>query len=69
MDFTKYILKELTDTPGVPGYMTPIRSVVRGYLEKYGELTQDNIGSVICCSQTTDCFGYTFEFENGCKFN
>jgi len=48
MDFTKNMLKELTETPGVPGYETPIRSVVRGYLEKFGELTQDKIGSVIC---------------------
>jgi len=48
MDFTINLLKVLTETPGVPGYETPIRSVVRDYLEKYGELTQDKIGSVIC---------------------
>jgi endoglucanase len=48
MDFTKNLLKELTETPGIPGYETPIRSLVRKYLEKYGELTQDKIGSVIC---------------------
>lgn len=48
MDFTLNLLKELTETPGVPGYETPIRLVVRKYLEKYGELTQDKIGSVIC---------------------
>jgi len=53
MDFTKNMLKELTETPGVPGYETPIRSVVRGYLGKYGELTQDKIGSVICCKKGT----------------
>jgi putative aminopeptidase FrvX len=53
MDFTKNLLKELTETPGVPGYETPIRSVVRGYLEKYGNLTQDKIGSVICCKNGT----------------
>lgn len=53
MDFTKNMLKELTETSGVPGYETPIRSVVRGYLEKYGELTQDKIGSVICCKNGT----------------
>ena len=48
MDFTLNLLKELTETPGVPGYEAPIRSVVRRYLEKYGELSQDKIGSVIC---------------------
>ncbi len=48
MDFTLNLLKELTETPGVPGYETPIRSLVRKYLEKYGELSQDKIGSVIC---------------------
>ena len=48
MDFTINLLKELTETPGVPGYETHIRSLVRKYLENYGELTQDKIGSVIC---------------------
>jgi len=48
MDFTLNLLKELTETPGVPGYESPIRSAVRKYLEKYGELSQDKIGSVIC---------------------
>jgi putative aminopeptidase FrvX len=48
MDFTLNLLKELTETPGVSGYEAPIRSVIRKHLEKYGELTQDKIGSVIC---------------------
>ncbi len=48
MDFTLNLLKELTETPGVSGYETPIRSVIKRYLEKYGELSQDKIGSVIC---------------------
>ena len=51
MDFTKKMLKELTETPGVPGYETPIRAVVRSYLEKFGDITQDKIGSVICCKK------------------
>jgi endoglucanase len=51
MDFTLNLLKELTETPGVSGYETPIRAVIRKYLEKYGELTQDKIGSVICRKQ------------------
>jgi putative aminopeptidase FrvX len=48
MDFTINLLKELTETPGIPGYEAPIRSIVKKYLENYGELTQDKIGSVIC---------------------
>ncbi len=48
MDFTLNLLKNLTETPGVSGYETPIRSVIRKYLEPFGDLTQDKIGSVIC---------------------
>ncbi len=48
MDSTAQLLKELTETNGVPGYETPIRAVVRKYLEPLGELSQDKIGSVIC---------------------
>ncbi|MFZ2097644.1 MAG: M42 family metallopeptidase [Anaerolineales bacterium] len=51
MDFTIKLLKELTETSGVSGYETPIRSTIRKYLEAYGELTQDKIGSVICRKQ------------------
>jgi putative aminopeptidase FrvX len=54
MDFTLNLLKELTETPGISGYETPIRAVIRKYLEKYGELTQDKIGSVICKKQGAD---------------
>lgn len=53
MDFTLNLLKELTETPGVSGYETSIRSIIRKYLGKYGELTQDKIGSVICRKQGT----------------
>jgi endoglucanase len=48
MDFTLNLLKELTEAPGVSGYEAPIRSITRKYMEHYGELTQDKIGSVIC---------------------
>jgi len=48
MDFTLNLLKELTEAAGVPGYETHIRSIVRKYLENYGDLSQDKIGSVIC---------------------
>jgi putative aminopeptidase FrvX len=48
-DSTVQLLKELTEAHGVPGYEAPIRAVVRKYMEPLGELTQDKIGSVICC--------------------
>jgi putative aminopeptidase FrvX len=48
MDSTETLLKELTEAYGVPGYETPIRAVVRHYLEPLGVLSQDKIGSVIC---------------------
>ncbi len=51
MDFTLNLLKELTETPGVSGYETPIRATIRKHMEKYGELSQDKIGSVICRKQ------------------
>jgi putative aminopeptidase FrvX len=47
-DSTVQLLQTLTEAHGVPGYETPIRAVVRKYLEPLGELTQDKIGSVIC---------------------
>lgn len=48
MDTTEQLLKELTEAHGVPGYETPIRAVVRSFLEPLGELSQDKLGSVIC---------------------
>jgi putative aminopeptidase FrvX len=48
MDSIELLLKELTETHGVPGYESPIRAVVRKYMEPFGELSQDKVGSVIC---------------------
>jgi putative aminopeptidase FrvX len=48
MDAIENLLKELTEAHGVPGYETPIRAVVRKYLEPLGRLSQDKVGSVIC---------------------
>jgi putative aminopeptidase FrvX len=48
MDTVENLLKELTETHGVPGYEAPIRAVVRKYLEPLGQLSQDKVGSVIC---------------------
>jgi putative aminopeptidase FrvX len=48
MGSTVQLLKELTEAHGIPGYETPVRAIVRRYLEPLGELSQDKIGSVIC---------------------
>ena len=47
------LLKELTEAHGIPGYETPVRGVIRKYLEPLGELSQDKIGSVICKKRGT----------------
>ena len=48
VDKTLELLRELTEAHGVPGYESPIRAVVRKYLEPLGDISQDKIGSVIC---------------------
>jgi len=48
MDSTKALLKALTEANGVPGYETHIRSTIRKYLEPFGVLSQDKLGSLIC---------------------
>lgn len=48
MDYTKKLLKELTEIHGVPGYETPVRGLIRKYLEPLGSISQDKIGSLIC---------------------
>ena len=48
MDSIENLLKELTETHGVPGYESPIRAVVRRYMQPLGQLSQDKIGSIIC---------------------
>lgn len=48
MDSTEKLLKTLTEAHGLPGFETPVRAVVRQYLEPLGELSQDKLGSVIC---------------------
>jgi endoglucanase len=48
MDETITLLKTLTEAHGVPGYETPVREIVREYLEPLGEVTQDKTGNLIC---------------------
>jgi endoglucanase len=48
MEQTQQLLKELTEAPGVPGYESEVRALVRRYLEPLGTIEQDRIGSLIC---------------------
>jgi endoglucanase len=47
------LLKDLTEAHGISGYESPVRAVIRKYLEPFGELSQDKIGSVICMKRGT----------------
>ena len=53
MDDTTRLLKDLTEAHGIPGYESPVREVTRRYLEGLGELSQDKLGSLICCKEGT----------------
>ena len=46
MDETLTMLKDLTDAPGPSGFEEPVRRVMRRYLEPYGEIVTDNLGSI-----------------------
>ncbi len=48
MDKTTRLLQELTEAHGVPGYEAPVRAVTRRLMEGLGELSQDQLGSIIC---------------------
>jgi putative aminopeptidase FrvX len=48
MDTTIKLLKTLTEGHGVPGFEGPIRATIRKFLEPFGKLSQDKMGSVIC---------------------
>ena len=48
MDDLELLLKELTEAPGVSGYESGVREVVRRHFGPLGELSQDKLGSLIC---------------------
>lgn len=48
MDRTLKLLKDVTDAPGVPGYESEVRKVIRSYMDGYAEISYDRIGSIIC---------------------
>lgn len=51
MDKTEKLLKELTEADGVPGYEGEIRKVLDKHLKKYGTVSRDKMGSLICKSR------------------
>jgi putative aminopeptidase FrvX len=48
MDDTEKMLKELTEVTGISGYETEARSLIKKYLEPFGEISYDNLGSLVC---------------------
>lgn len=48
MDSTVRLLKELSETHGVPGHETEVRAVVRRHLQNSGRIDHDRIGSLVC---------------------
>jgi endoglucanase len=48
MDETGRLLKELSEAHGIPGYESEIRGVVRKHIQGFGEIDQDNVGSLVC---------------------
>ena len=51
MDELEQMLKELTEAPGVSGYESGVREVMRRHFSPLGELSQDKLGSLICRQQ------------------
>ena len=47
MDRIEQFLKELTEVPGVSGYESQVRAVMRRYLEPVATIEQDRIGSIV----------------------
>ncbi len=48
MDATEQLLKMLTEAHAVSGYEAPLRKIMRDNLSPLGELSTDNLGSVVC---------------------
>ena len=47
-DETLELLKEIAEAPGVSGYESAVRNVIRKHLEGLAVIEQDNLGSIIC---------------------
>jgi putative aminopeptidase FrvX len=53
MDNIEKMLKELTEVTGISGYETEIRNTIKRYLEPIGEISYDNLGSLVCTKTGT----------------
>jgi len=53
LDRTEKLLKELTEAPGVSGYESEIRKIMRRHLEPVATIEQDRMGSIICVQRGT----------------
>jgi putative aminopeptidase FrvX len=47
LDRTEKLLKEITEVPGISGYESEVRGVMRRYLEPVAKIEQDRMGSII----------------------
>ena len=47
------LLRELTESIGVPGFEEPVRDVMRRHLSRYGEVMADNLGSILAVHHGT----------------
>ncbi|MGE5591903.1 MAG: M42 family metallopeptidase [Bacillota bacterium] len=46
MDDNLKLYQELTEAPGAPGQEDEVRAIMRRYLEPFGRIVQDNLGSI-----------------------
>lgn len=51
MDSTEVLLRDLTDAPGVSGYESDVRAVIRRYVEPLASIEQDRLGSIVARRQ------------------
>ena len=54
MDRTEKLLKEITETPGISGYESEVRAVMRRYLEPVAKIERDRMGSIIGIQRGTE---------------
>jgi len=46
MDENLKLYRELTEAPGIPGQEDEVRAIMRRYLEPFGRIVEDNLGSI-----------------------
>ncbi len=48
------MFQELTEAPGVSGYETAVRKIIRRFAEPYSTIEHDNLGSIVCKKEGTN---------------